>query len=58
MEQKQSGCDFCNMIDDDEHGFFIEQNYLFYKEGKCGTEGILIAFCPMCGRSLGAYYES
>lgn len=35
-----------------EHGFFVDENVLYYEFGKLGTEGIVIHFCPQCGRNL------
>ena len=49
---KPSGCNFCNGHEND-HGFHIDGNVLFYSEGKCGTEGIIVSHCPMCGTPLG-----
>jgi len=51
-EQKRSeGCAFCRNKEN-EHGFFIDGNVLFYEDGKLGTEGIIITTCPHCGRDL------
>jgi len=47
----QSGCVFCNGHEN-HHGFYIDENVLFYSEGKCGTEGIIVSHCPMCGTPL------
>ena len=53
MEREKSGCDFCNGKSD-EHGFFIDGNVLYYRDGQLGTEGIVINKCPMCGKNLKA----
>ena len=50
MERETSGCDLCNGKSD-EHGFFIDGNVLFYRDGQLGTEGIVINTCPMCGKN-------
>ena len=52
---EKSGCNFCSNKES-EHGFFIDANVLFYKWGRTrsGAEGIIIHFCPMCGKSMDA----
>ena len=50
---EKSGCNFCSNKES-EHGFFIDANVLFYKWGRTrsGPEGIIIHFCPYCGKDL------
>lgn len=54
--RKSSGCIFC-MGHENNHEFYIDGNVLFYSEGQCGTEGIIISFCPNCGRRLNSPCE-
>ncbi len=52
-------CDFCQNPDFDlnnfgAHDFRVLADTLLYHDSQLGWEGIIIHYCPMCGRRLRA----
>ena len=54
--KKYKGCEYCNNKElpfpGGAHEFLILDNAMYYYDATDGWEGIVIEYCPWCGRKL------